>query len=400
MSHDPSRKPTSPAVLHKLAKQHLAPAGALLGADARSPRVAECLGRCGHGLHILQGEHVVAFLDLGDEGPHFQGAILTDRTLLTACSDEVGRVPLAQVTKATAKEGWLACSLLLETTSGDLELSLATHLKPLAALLNELAALRYAPQDRPSPWVVARPDDPSGLRHLADSLTDPDPRLLALLQRIHDDPKADPHHRADRVARAALLHRVLAYGRPMHDGRWLCALRRPALAAALASTSSQPTKTDTGRLSTTLEINPRPHSGGLLPDRADLEERLLASVLDRVSKKAVGVELSDVLDEDAVHLRLVLDDGPSTDDLLQTEAEAHAAPTPPTTESSVWAHLKKLPHLAQNLLGASHADPLGTLTLLRVEGFLGGRFVDLAQRRPLQVHHLLAPLLDLELQGV
>lgn len=382
------RRPQSAAVVHKAARAQLGGTGALFPPHTRGAGVRQALLHCGYGLALLEGEHVVAFWDQGGDPADFSGLILTDHMLLARSGQEIARAPLAQIDAAQAHEGWLQTSLRLTMGQEEAEIPVLGHARELAAMLEQIAQQRYAPQERHVPLLSPGPEDPTGLHQLMASLQDPLPEVVALLESCaarRQSGQLSQEATLDCAVRAALLHRATSYGYPSHKGLWLSALRRPALAGALQSLlqGRGELRLDQGRLRTVLDLNPR-EKKSLIPDREQIQEALLTSMADRFTRQALGVELSDILEEEVTSLRLVLEDGPQTQDLTGAEPRGEVG--------SAWS---KLRGVASSLLGGDQAS--GALTSFCVQGWLGGRYVDLAPRRPEIVAQLLTQLADLEI---
>lgn len=380
-----ARAPQSAAVVHKAARAALGATGAVFPPQARGPALRDALAACGYGLALLEGEHVVAWLDHGGEGG-FEGALLTDRMFLARSGGEVSRAPLAEIEGAAAQEGWLQSSVKLSLVGGEeVEVALTRDVAAVARLLGALAEARYAPQARRAPLVTVTGADPGGLGQLAASLQEPTREVQALLRALAER-GLGPREAQEAGVRVALLHRALHYGRPTHEGRWLSPLERPRLAAALVACRPGKHRLEQGRARTVFEVNPRESS--LIPDREQLQEALLASVADRFTRRALGVELSDLIEEEVETLRITIEDGVACEALVEGSSGQGEEAAP-----SAWARLRGA---AASLLG--QAPPRGHVATFSVEGWLGGRFVELSARRPAVVHALSGDLLQHELQ--
>ncbi len=383
------------ATLHKLARGHLGGcAGVSFPPKTRGARMRAALESVGYGLEHLVGEHVVACVEVGEGEGGFGGVIVTDRALIFAEGDARRVVGWGEVTGASVEEGWLQTTFALETRSGALEVPLGGEAKAVASLVRAAVEAGYAPQARRAPLLTCSPADPSGLEHLVGSIQQPAPEVVALLEGARRRLEAGAPAEEVRwlLARVALHHRSLAFGRGAWEGRWLSPLEGAALEAAWAGllpAGAQRVTLQGGAVALEArwgdagEDEDAPAGRGGLQARLDgakaaLQERLteavVESVVDRLSRKVLGEDLATFLGEEATGLRVILRRGPALPDVIEGE-ETLSAPAPEAT--SAWARLKSgFAELTQAL----HASPLPpALGAYEVEARVGRRWRPLAE---------------------
>jgi len=399
-------KRASTADLHKLARTMLASPDTSFPPGTRGPVVRRALAECGYGLSHFLGEHVVALVDKSEGGEAFNGFVVTDRSILCRFGDERWVVALATITGVERDEGFLSTTVRVKTKRGDFELPTVTDGERIERFLAAVASSRYVPSVREAPAVVITEADPAGLSQLVESLRTPSRAVAALLGVLWGrlDARALTTDAAlDLAVRVQTLHRSLTFGRGLHDGAFVSALRPDDLAALLPELL--PARGHTRADGPGFVIEAR-----LASDEADgdeggsndpvslaerLQDKVLAGVVDqvvdRITKRALGEDLATLLGEEATALRVKIAPGPATDSLAQGSGRT----------ASYWDRIRGgLPAIAQQFLGGNHRSDIGTLSTYVVHGQYGRSWKDLASTDPTVLTQLDADLLSAEVRGL
>lgn len=402
---------STPATLHKIARACLDRSRTIFPPQTRAPQVRQALLACAHGLRHYEGEHVVACQVQSRQGEGFWGVILTDRVLAARFEDEREVIALEQLAGASIDEGLLETRVVLETREGrKVELPVTSHeaAQELVALVGEVVASGYRPGGRAVPAVVTAADDPAGVRQLVASLKDPDVRVVGLLQLLHEEMEAgriQARAGLDLAVRLHALNRTLSFGRGATEGGWVTPLRQDDLAFVLPSLFEHEVTRQPAGTGIELQVHlvPPDEQGAAEPRRARaggglagaLEERLVASLIDNVIERTVGDAVYKFLGQGGADaLRILIDDGPDIDDLVQAQAREGQGP-------SVWQRLRGgLPGLADQLLGRNRRAEDGALTVFRFEGRVARQWRPLADLKPSTVAELLLRLEALEVEAL
>ncbi len=385
--------PSSPAILHKLARARLGAAGAVFPPQTSGPEIRRALALCAFGLRHYEGEHVVAALRLSGSGAAFEGIVLTDRALAWRCGDDRGAVDLAAIEGAERREGLFDASVSIKMRGGQVvELPIEEQAEAVEGLLVDLVGAGYAPAGRAVPALVCGDDDPTGIKHLVGALKAPDDRVVALIQLLFEGiggalPEAAIQ---DLAVRVQCLYRNLSYGRGAHEGRWLSPLRQDDLAALLPRLFDRETRTE--RKGQGFEIEVGGEQGAPRKKAESIERRVIASIIDQVVERTVGDEVYTLFGDGTESLRVTVEDGPGTDALVQ-RAEGKPA--------SVWSRLKGgLPDLADSLLGRNRRAEDGALSTVLIEGRIAHKTLDLADLKPTMLAELMERLVALEVRAL
>lgn len=370
---------TSTAALHKLARASLRGL-ALFPPHTRTPEAATSILRCGSGLDLLTGEHIVALLPQQTPGSPFEGLVFTDRTLLARFEHETFQIPLHHIQNASLDRGFLETSLHIQTPNTLHEIPLYKDETSITHFLQEVSKLGYAPSKRRAPLLVCTPNDPTGLPHLLQTLQDPTPKTLSLLrnlQKAAQEPQNPEKITRQKAARIHAHHRHERFGRARQNAHWISPLSPQQLSETVPLLFEKPHKITARGTTILVEINPPPPKN--LSPKA-LEEALTAKLLQTVTEKTLGalaektlgVDLAEVLGQEIESYKIYIEEGPALSSLLEIPEEK---PSP----SSYWNKLKgHLPSFARDLLEADHA----TLSTFRMEGIAGSTTIPLARRRP------------------
>ncbi|MEO1269279.1 MAG: hypothetical protein AAFX99_14340 [Myxococcota bacterium] len=388
--------------LHKLARRTLGPLRALFPPHTRSPAVREALGHLGYGLNWLDGEHVIAFLHHSDDP--FAGLLLTDRSLLAAVDDDRLILAVDHLTGAELTEGFLHSTLVLTTRDkATHELPLTRDAQPLLPALQELAALDYTPTRRAAPMARVTQDDPTGLRHLVETLSNPDPAVVALATlafALHQADRLPAEAGWDMTVRLQCLHRTFTYGRACRPGlAWLSPLRPADLAQLLSALHTDPVTVSHNGPKTILDIAPPATADAQAAqvDAPSLEERVIervATTLLNTLARRVGTDLDTLIDAEATRLRLTLTAGPDTRTLTEN--------APAQRGGSGWLGQKiaAISALAGPWMGTADDDLSGPLATFQLSGELTTGMVDLSRRKPHLLRDLSRNLAVLEVRAL